>query len=687
MDVKAVLVLSLCLVVAHLQGVVVLNRGCKSYNEKQQCVECSTRYYLDVGGICQPVNSNCNAYDPATGACRSCYDGWGLIENTCLPGVVTQSFDPNCNTFRDNVCIKCSKGFFLSLEGKCTQVSPSCATYNENNGQCTSCFSGYEVSGGKCVVSTTTSGDPNCKTFDGKGVCLECAKGARFNQQGVCVVLNPDCLTYNQSTGACTACYSGYDLNGFGGCVKSVTVSGDPNCKTFDKGVCVECAKGAIFNSQGVCIVVDPSCLSYNDSTGACTACYSGYSISGRTCVLSNTTSSHDPNCRTFLTADVCSECSKRYFINGLGRCQLVSPLCNNYDATTGSCLTCYPGYELQGAACAEGSPTTIDPNCAEFKGSTCTKCSKGYIFLSNGFCGSVSPNCKAYDGQTGACTDCFLGYALDNGRCVNAPRNASAIDPNCAAFQDNFCVKCSKNFVFGLNGACQAVDPLCNGYNAQTGACTGCFESYVLSSGRCVEDKNYGLSDPNCASWLQGVCVRCATRTFMASTGKCQQVSIDCSTYNPLNGQCSSCYPGFQLAFGGYCTQATSPASCKRLNADGSCAECAAGSYLSLGACLTIDPQCANFDQSALKCVACYPGYSILNGACQVSKVDSKFQVENCYAYDQQSSCISCFDRFYLESNSCKAVNVFCKTYDPYANVCLSCYNTFTLANGQCNQ
>jgi hypothetical protein len=60
---------------------------------------------------------------------------------------------------------------------------------------------------------------------------------------------------------------------------------------------------------------------------------------------------------------------------------------------------------------------------------------------------------------------------------------------------------------------------------------------------------------------------------------------------------------------------------------------------------------------------------------------------VENCYAYDSFSQCIKCYDRFYLNGNSCAAVNVFCKTFDDHTGNCLSCYSTFTLANGRCQQ
>ena len=103
-------------------------------------------------------------------------------------------------------------------------------------------------------------------------------------------------MTYDEATGLCTTCYSGYEVSSDGGCRKSDAPSGDPNCKTFKNGVCTECSKGAIFNSFRVCIVIDPSCKTYSESDGGCTTCYPGYRVSGTICVKEDKGVS-DPNC------------------------------------------------------------------------------------------------------------------------------------------------------------------------------------------------------------------------------------------------------------------------------------------------------------------------------------------------------------------------------------------------------
>lgn len=124
-----------CLIAfAQAQGVVILNRGCKEFDAGGECVSCSTRYYKDDEGICQPVNTNCNTYNPINGDCTSCYVGHVIIEDTCLPEAFFPSLntptDPFCNTFKDSKCLKCAYGYFFNEEGKCKQSDPNCREFN-----------------------------------------------------------------------------------------------------------------------------------------------------------------------------------------------------------------------------------------------------------------------------------------------------------------------------------------------------------------------------------------------------------------------------------------------------------------------------------------------------------------------------------------------------------------------------
>lgn len=483
----------------------------------------------------------------------------------------------------------------------------------------------------------------------------------------------------------CNSCYSGYTLQN-NTCVKSTDQpSANSFCAKWNGTECSECSRGTFLNAVGICAVVNPLCLTFNMTNGNCLSCYQGYALNGSICVVSNSTGPSDPNCKTW-NGSVCLECAFGAYFSSKGTCLIANPLCKTFDRSNGSCLSCYDSFELSNGNCLKSNQSISDPNCAAFLQGICTKCSSGYFFQNNGMCGLVNPNCKTFDAVSGMCLTCYLGFSLSGGSCVQGNSTNSAIDPNCAAFAAGACMRCSKNFYFGSNGKCMAVNPLCQTYDPANGNCLSCYQSYVVSNGSCVRDVNGTSSDPNCASWLSGVCASCDTRTFMNSSGLCENVNINCNTYNADNGQCTSCYAGYALS-NGTCSPSTSPNSCSKFNSNGSCAECGTGSYLSQGQCLTIDTQCANFSVSTQACTSCYPGYSILNGVCQISTVDSKLAVQNCYAYDSSSQCIKCFDRYFLSANTCSPVNVFCKTYDAYTGNCLSCYSTFKLANGKCTQ
>lgn len=71
--------------VAHAGNLIVLNPGCRQFDASGVCAACSNRYYKDGEGICQPVSNNCRTYKSDNGACTSCYDGFSIVEDTCLP--------------------------------------------------------------------------------------------------------------------------------------------------------------------------------------------------------------------------------------------------------------------------------------------------------------------------------------------------------------------------------------------------------------------------------------------------------------------------------------------------------------------------------------------------------------------------------------------------------------------------
>lgn len=129
------------------------------------------------------------------------------------------------------------------------------------------------------MVSRAQSAVPNCNQMDlTTNKCVKCSQGYFFDQQGNCQQADPNCKSFDSSSFLCQACYDGYSLNASNQCVKSQAAQGDPNCAKYgSNNTCIQCSKGAIFNPNKVCIVIDPSCLTFDQNTGACTTCYAGY--------------------------------------------------------------------------------------------------------------------------------------------------------------------------------------------------------------------------------------------------------------------------------------------------------------------------------------------------------------------------------------------------------------------------
>ncbi len=104
----------------------------------------------------------------------------------------------------------------------------------------------------------------------------------------------------------------------------------DPYCNTFDStGTCTKCSYKYYFNSNHVCTAISDFCSAWDSTTGVCTACYDGYVIQSGTCVAGSNSGNNptsDPNCETFDSNGVCTQCKYRYYLDsGSGLCTKVS--------------------------------------------------------------------------------------------------------------------------------------------------------------------------------------------------------------------------------------------------------------------------------------------------------------------------------------------------------------------------
>ena len=247
----------------------------------------------------------------------------------------------------------------------------------------------------------------------------------------------------------------------------------------------------------------------------------------------------------------------------------------------------------------------------------------------------------------------------------------------------------CSKGYYFGGDGKCLVANPLCKDFDISNGRCTACYVGFENIDGNCVVKDEQDPRDANCAEWLdEEICLRCADRAVFDANGICTFVSVDCDGYDPIFGSCTSCYSGFDL-IGGNCVRSETESACLERDEYNLCVKCSVRSYINhMGECSPVDDQCAVFDYDEKLCKGCYPGYSLLGEKCEITKVEEGKEIENCFAYTPEGSCLECFDHYYLKDGaSCEEVDVFCKGYDKYSGDCTSCYEGlgFSLIGGKC--
>jgi hypothetical protein len=223
------------------------------------------------------------------------------------------------------VCAGCINRYYLSAQtGRCTMARTSCNTF-DNSGRCTSCYPGYTLLGGDCYIVNNVTSDANCKVFmpNGSG-CRECYPGYIAPNNGICQLANSLCRSID-SNGACTSCYSGYEVRG-GNCVVATQPSAR-NCRNFSNGICFECSNGYIKSTDGSCYPVNTLCRTWTN-TGECLTCYPGYALSNGNCLLAVQAGSADPSCRRLDAQGNCLECSERFYRNVSGKCVQVNDLC-----------------------------------------------------------------------------------------------------------------------------------------------------------------------------------------------------------------------------------------------------------------------------------------------------------------------------------------------------------------------
>ena len=105
--------------------------------------------------------------------------------------------DPNCNTFKDGKCVKCSLGSYFNKEKVCVQIPEECQKYDSQEQKCYGCYRGYALDNyNKCIEQADEVLDPNCNKFE-DGKCVKCSGGFYFNSKKKCVKKPAECKEFD----------------------------------------------------------------------------------------------------------------------------------------------------------------------------------------------------------------------------------------------------------------------------------------------------------------------------------------------------------------------------------------------------------------------------------------------------------------------------------------------------------
>lgn len=537
-------------------------------NGQEECDRCVDYYHIDgnscVKNQCKCTNGVAVNFDACTNhgeeMCASCNDGYYETGNTCSEKTCI------CQAMSADIA-----NIILPLD----QTTPTGAV-NTNcpvNGQvkCASCGDGEGANGGKwfhvhnesndpaatsndphynyCVLNVCTCehGTPkqayacpehnkhHCDICDGDRIldtnfhCVNtkcnCANGQGWSSDGLC--------NNGRQYDSCDAsgCFTGYHSSNSGNQITWTNSQGQ--VQIHDALHCVEnqcsCENGT--GTTGL------DCATNNEPD--CSACNTGYKLSGNTCVpnvctCNNGTPKSNGNCSVD-GKEECESCNTYYTIEGSG---------------------CIPAT----CTCSNGSPSV---GAAQFcdGGENCQSCSSGYKLDANNACVLFTCRCdfgtpKAYDGsdETTKCSaegahecqdPCDTGYQLVNEvceimTCVCEHGTPVVNEPTiCTSQGATKCSACNRDYEF-LNPSSHTCDQkICNCVNGEELTGVDCKNHYVTSQVQSCQTNGcsqYFHNEANTNDCVANVCV--------CENGN--KIDNNCKTHE--SSKCDSCNPGYEL-------------------------------------------------------------------------------------------------------------------------------------------
>ncbi|MBQ8847806.1 MAG: hypothetical protein IJ003_02570 [Candidatus Gastranaerophilales bacterium] len=467
--------------------------------EKDKCKKCTVGYKLNTTtNKCEPCPAT--SYQDIEGqtTCKLCpldhsctltskehcpeQQGSNLGSNYCavcrnVPALV-HCYE--CIDFKDQKCIQCDAGYYLNSNNECS----GCAIDNYCDGksqiQCGG-GQGANANSASCTVCSTVSAlTSNCLECTDLSTCIQC-KAGYYLSSGKCVACEAGYKCDGKNRVACSGADEFQDATAQSECKLCKAVYGDMYQKASNTGCKqIKCPDNGQYILNKVCTdcPIDTKCDGMNKYS-----CETGYGA--------NKKSTSCTKCSSVLTA--CAECTD---LNTCTACQ------SGYYLSGGKCYTCGAGTYINGTTCTPCPKDTYNPWSGQY---SCTPCPTGATTTGTGATSSSEcQTCTA--GQSyinGQCVSCSEVYgskctACDANGCTSA--GCAATPAWGTTYGGTVYSKAtfdggSGNFTSGKWACASCWDwwswclwctPKSDGSGVK---CTGCYDGYTLNSSWCKKN------------------------------------------------------------------------------------------------------------------------------------------------------------------------------------------------------
>ena len=164
-----------------------------------------------------------------------------------------------------------------------------------------------------------------------------------------------------------------------------------------------------------------------------------------------------------------------------------------------------------------------------------------------NGVC-TNEQNCRIGDKDTGLCTECKLGFYLDdiNKKCKLIEENNDFI--YCSKIRLSSCIQCELNYFLGKDSKCSNTQ-YC--IESEKGKCLECQENYFFSEdGKCTPTENCKIANDN----IEAPCDQCIDGYYLNVRYyyKCLKIEnetfVNCKMAHYFGNFCEFCVSNYYI-------------------------------------------------------------------------------------------------------------------------------------------